>query len=1780
MNQSYGASPLSQRIQKILLECRGEPLSLLEIHAQLRRQGNGSVATDVLRSILEDRTLFTVLSDDRYIMRDHLAVPKIDSAQPSTSLYLQNLSAASSDYVVLDIETSGTNLETDSIIQIAAMRVRNCQPVLFRNWYVYCDPIGLTPSLRRAIHLTDEIVARIKEAPPIDDIWTEVRDFLAADALVIHNARFDMGFLMRQDPLLSNVALDTMELALLAMPDAAVYKLSSLAETLGIDIALLSTRGIAGIPAGYQPSVDSLHNAITDVLLLQAVYASLCDRLQTLPHAVQALYAFLLPGIGVSDTGASAQLLAALSTDQNHDSHTIMTPLQDTHSLALLDRFAADQQLVPRAAQRNMVELIDGALTDDRSLLIEAPTGTGKTLAYLMPTVWHALHAGRRIAIATAYKNLQDQLRAEVTRLQHFIGFRAQMLKGSASYLCLRNLQDAIEEIGPETQIDRRFALASIAGRIAADQTMTLDELPFWLRSTVPVTTDIVREVAVDRATCTERQCPFYDTCGLFAAYRRAAQADVLLINQALWLHEPTAMPAFDSIIIDEAHNLEDTATSTFEQEVSEITIRSQLLRLAVPGAHRGVLNRVLKSKTDEVLRGEIHAVRQKIGQVLRLVEDLRGTLTAFVKTCDERLDPKKGAQLQLVGAPARVYPTRWRVVQQALDQIWEVYLTPMIDSLQRIAYQLADGHVVEVRTIEAVRSSLIEQRTLLQAILQAQKTNLVTWIAVEHDDETLRGKWGFHAAPILVAPLLAERYKPYRSVILTSATLTTGKNDFSFFVDRLGLHEILGDNGAHTLPPVLPYSTNVLLGIPTYLTYTPAQETIKSFIEEIAQEFGLLFRYTDGRALVLFTSRERLEKVNAHSEPLLEPHGVPLLAQLSGANRQRLVDDFKSHGGAVLFGLKAFWEGVDIPGEMLSFVVMEKLPYPALTDPVHTARRKAVHEQSGHEFEDYLFPLMVIQFKQGFGRLLRREDDRGAVIIYDRRVARKSYLPQMLDSLPGYQPRDPVAERTRRAFYELLDQRLPGLIDSTAKESLLAELPDILATNLEALVERLAIPDPLSLEDYETYRPRILEALKALFRHNDFRSPTQEAAVKSMLTGSDVLAILPTGAGKSLCFQLPALLRRGLTIVCSPLIALMRDQIDKLHEQGIEIAAALISGQSASEREEIMGRVRAGKIRLLYIAPERLRDPVLRNLLLDTTVRQIVVDEAHCVALWGPSFRPDFLVIPQIYADLEQRPPVAAFTATATPIIEQEITKSLALHDPTIVRTSIDRPELQLVVLDREAPYHPITSKTDKIRRLMMLVQTATQRDELMLIYTATTTEAEHLARLLNVAGFLARAYHGKMPIQERANISEQFMDGLLSIVVCTKAFGMGVDKANVRYVVHYHMPGDLESYFQEVGRAGRDGASAYAILLYHKSDEQIQRYFIEKSRPDGELLARLWREVCSQPAFFILDPIVICDAFDIDELELRRALYLLERAELIQRGHDVTLRGNLTLLGTWDEVLSLVDGNDHTLIEYLRTLLPEAGWSRVSLELKDIASNLGCDVEALEQTLVRFSIAGGCLYRPWERGYQVRRIVDATTPLPAVGHETADAQEAKLRQIRAFVRQRGCRWQALRAYFGEPLGAPCGRCERCDPHQRYPWSGVTERDVPDVSEIINLDTTWLGIIDWNERRAREGRSHYSRLSLLRILRGDEYALMRGLEPGPASRYRRDELRSCPYWGVCRTLRRSTSDLEQRLQRLFDSSFIEQRTASFGSNGTYVYLILTDRGRTQLQSGEHIQWG
>lgn len=1767
------SSPLGQLIQSIMHECQ-EPLSIIELQQRIRRKGH-RVDLERLREILRDRTVWTELADEHYILRDMFSAENGPMEEPTTQvIYLPNLPLAQKNYIVLDLETTGFDPNTNQIIQIAALRVEDCRPVAFRAWDIQCAPEDLDPGLRRVLHLDEQRIRAIAAAPPLTSIWGQVRDFIGSAPLVIHNARFDVAFLQAHDPFLANPIVDTLELSLLLLPYADRHTLIALTKTLDINLDSISIDGIAGIPAGHRVATDTLHDAITDVLVLASVYQFLIERWNHTGNNISRIWAGLLPEL-FPNTNGDTNLLSVLPSDI-HTNPGISGAISDASPTELLDRVAADAGLVSRPSQRAMVNTITDALSSDTSRLIEAPTGTGKTIGYLIPAIWTARTKGRRIAIATAYKNLQDQLERDIIRLQTTIPFRAAVLKGTSNYVCLREVQHAVNEAGSADWV-HRYILAWLTHWCAEYSDATIDEIPFWLKTTFPQTNTLLREITVDPATCTERRCPFYDQCHLFAARRRAEQADILLINQAVWLSSPTGLPQFDALIIDEAHNLEDMATSALREEVGDHSLRALLTLLHVPGTRRGLLSQLGNHQLPSEIRTLLKTAQISVGQSMRLLHELRSTLAEFVVHCDSTLEPLDGAQLRLAGPPERIYPVAWLKVQQALEQLWDVYLNPLIDALETLASWIVDQDDVLGLKLRAVVENLVNQNILLRSILQALQSNTITWIDI--DTSETNAHWALCAAPLSVATALQERYQLVRSVMLTSATLTTGPHDFAFFVERLGLRTLLSSDHAITLPGELPYKDNVILGLPSYLTYTPARITQESFIQEFADELSLLLRFTDGRALVLFTARKRLEAVYNRNASDLEEQGIPIFAQRAGASRQALIEDFRTQGNAGLYGLKSFWEGIDVPGQALSVVVMEKLPYPAFNDPIHAARREAVARQSGREFQDYLFPLMVLQFKQGFGRLLRAPDDHGAVILYDKRVSRKSYLPALLGSLPGYQPRDTSAERSRRAFYSMLGQRLPDIIDLEAKSEFLESLPDILLTDLENLIMRLALPDPLPDDHYDEWRPQILQALQALYGFKTFRSPEQEAAFRAMLTGRDVMAVLPTGAGKSVCFQLPALLRHGTTLICSPLIALMKDQVDKLHEKRIEVAAALMSGQSAAEREEILERLRAGRLRLLYLSPERLRDPVVLAALAAAPIRQVVADEAHCVALWGPSFRPDFLMLPQIYAHMRQRPPIAAFTATATPAITAAITESLEMTMPVLVRSSITRPELRLLILDHRHRYHPVRSKNDQIRHLLLLVQTAVSRDEAMIIYVSTVKEAEYLARLLQVAGIAARAYHGRMDIQERTTISEQFMDDLLSIVVCTKAFGMGIDKPDIRYVVHFNVPGDLESYFQEIGRAGRDGRTAYTVMLYHKSDERIHEFFIEQSRPDGELLSNLWRWIVQQPREWTLHPQSTRDSFDIDELELRRAIYLLEQSRLIRRGADVTIRGSLTLLHDWPTLLDRCPPEEHHALMRLKALLPETAWSSSDLVMEDIAVGLGMTAPILESWLIKGAVRGDWLYRPWEKGYHITRLVSTDTPLPSMDVAAVQNQQAKLGNMHAFVHSRECRWQVLRRYFGENIGAPCGTCDRCDPEQRYPWSGKTGRDVPDVSNFLDLPGTLLSVIWWNEQRLHDGKRPFGRKSIIPIIRGDEYSLMFRRPPGPATDARRHALRTCPYWGVCRTLRRSARELQALLDRLLHEGYIAIGTAVLDEDHSYEYLALTDKGQAQRLSTTRISW-
>ena len=347
--------------------------------------------------------------------------------------------------------------------------------------------------------------------------------------------------------------------------------------------------------------------------------------------------------------------------------------------------------------------------------------------------------------------------------------------------------------------------------------------------------------------------------------------------------------------------------------------------------------------------------------------------------------------------------------------------------------------------------------------------------------------------------------------------------------------------------------------------------------------------------------------------------------------------------------------------------------------------------------------------------------------------------------------------------------------------------------------------------------KQQALRMLETYFGYTSFR-PAQEAPIGSLLRNEDVIGIMPTGAGKSICFQIPALCKAGLTIVFSPLISLMKDQVDGLLVQNIP-AALINSTLTQAEFNKTMYEVRSGKIKLLYIAPERLGSNFFCNVLRALPIAQVIVDEAHCISEWGHDFRPSYRLIGEWLNSLPKRPIVGAFTATATKYVENDIKKLLGLDKANVYVTGFDRPNLSFSVI-----------RTPK--RMDYVVHYVRQHDnENGIIYCATRKDVDRVYENLTRAGIKVGHYHGGLSDEVRREMQNAYADDKLQVMVATNAFGMGIDKSNVRYVLHYQMPRNMESYYQEAGRAGRDGAPAECILLYSGQDVQVHKYLIEQS-------------------------------------------------------------------------------------------------------------------------------------------------------------------------------------------------------------------------------------------------------------------------------------------------------------------------------------------------------------
>jgi len=401
-------------------------------------------------------------------------------------------------------------------------------------------------------------------------------------------------------------------------------------------------------------------------------------------------------------------------------------------------------------------------------------------------------------------------------------------------------------------------------------------------------------------------------------------------------------------------------------------------------------------------------------------------------------------------------------------------------------------------------------------------------------------------------------------------------------------------------------------------------------------------------------------------------------------------------------------------------------------------------------------------------------------------------------------------------------------------------------------------------------------DVLEKYFGFREFLD-AQEEVITAIAGGSDALVVMPTGGGKSLCYQLPALLLEGTTVVVSPLIALMKDQVDALQRRGIS-ATLINSSLSPGEQQERIRALARGEFKLVYIAPERFRSRSFLEALGQSTIALFAVDEAHCMSMWGHDFRPDYFRLGQVLEKLG-RPQVAAFTATATPEVRRDILTHLALRDPREFVAGFARPNLKLLIT-------PVANEVEKYGRLNALIR----EHKTGIVYCSTRKRVEAVAETLKLANISSILYHGGMNDEEREKAQNEFMQGRRDVVVATNAFGMGIDRADIRFVVHFDVPGSVEAYYQEAGRAGRDGEAATCDLLFNHADTRVQEFFIEGSNPPIEFIAQTYemlrREADDKQALQIsIKEMALRLGDERSDMMISSSLHVLDREGYIDR-------------------------------------------------------------------------------------------------------------------------------------------------------------------------------------------------------------------------------------------------------------------------------------------------------
>jgi ATP-dependent DNA helicase RecQ len=579
-------------------------------------------------------------------------------------------------------------------------------------------------------------------------------------------------------------------------------------------------------------------------------------------------------------------------------------------------------------------------------------------------------------------------------------------------------------------------------------------------------------------------------------------------------------------------------------------------------------------------------------------------------------------------------------------------------------------------------------------------------------------------------------------------------------------------------------------------------------------------------------------------------------------------------------------------------------------------------------------------------------------------------------------------------------------------------------------------------------------EILHQYWGHASFR-PLQEEIIRSVLTGKDTLAILPTGGGKSVCFQVPALVMDGLCLVISPLIALMQDQLQQLKQKGIP-AASLHTGMGQDELRSVLRQAVAGEYKFLYVSPERLKTNAFRDYLPYLPLNLIAVDEAHCISQWGYDFRPSYLEIAAV-RKVKKNLPVIALTASATEEVQQDITEKLSLRGPVCFRQSFERPNLSYSVI-------LVESRSARLVTILKKVQGSS------IVYCRTRKKTKEYSALLQREGISASCYHAGLDRADRKERQEKWISNEIRVMVCTNAFGMGIDKPDVRLVIHTAPPDCLENYYQEAGRAGRDGKKSYAVQLYLVKDLEELAGMPEMRYPPMSTIRKVYQAIANylqlpsgigEDNSYPLDIQDLAERFKLPILEIIHSLKAMQQGGILDYQEQLFLPPNVQCLAQRDQLFEFEKMHPE-LEPMLKALLRSYGGifeHPIMISERQLGGILKKSAVAVREDLLKLNARGIIRYQPQRDTPHIRYLQDRVKaedlyiePISYLKRKSTYTE--RVRDMLAYMTGKSCRAQFIGRYFGDTEIRPCGICDNCVEMKKSPFTTRDYRDIADLLE------------------------------------------------------------------------------------------------------------------------------